>query len=154
MTTTLYFTQPNEPNLQQIMVAMQFMGVDLKTQEINKKYDPLILLTPEGTITQPIAILQFLAKEPFAGHTHQEQLKVWEWFEQLNMELHPLLREIYEQVAGRRTPDSDKFDYSLKELMRELDLINHHLKLRTFMVGDSVTLVDISLATHLETALK
>ena len=62
MTSTLYFTQANDPNLQQILVGMQFMGVNLKTQEINKKYDPLILLTPEGTITQPVAILQFLAK--------------------------------------------------------------------------------------------
>jgi|JI10StandDraft_1071094.scaffolds.fasta_scaffold155738_3 glutathione S-transferase len=33
--------------------------------------------------------------------------------------------------------------------MRELEVLNSHLKIRTSMVGDSVTLVDISLATHL-----
>ncbi len=42
----------------------------------------------------------------------------------------------------------------MKELLRELEVINNHLKLRTFLVGDSVTLVDISLATHLETAFR
>ena len=46
MTTTLYFTRPNDPNLQQIQITMQFLNKEIPTQEINKKYDPLILLTP------------------------------------------------------------------------------------------------------------
>ena len=65
------------------------------------------------------------------------------------MELHPLLKEIYEQLANEREQNKEKFDYSLKELLRELELVNNHLKIRTFMVGDSVTVIDISLATQL-----
>ena len=63
MSNTLYFTRADDPNLLQILVALKFVGQDIKRQEINKKYDPLILLTPEGTINQPISILQFLAKD-------------------------------------------------------------------------------------------
>ena len=63
MSSTLYFTRSDDPNLLQIIVALKFLRQDIKRQEINKKYDPLILLTPEGTINQPISILQFLAKD-------------------------------------------------------------------------------------------
>ena len=45
MSNTLYFTRRNDPNLQQILIAMKFIGQEIKIQEINKKYDPLILLT-------------------------------------------------------------------------------------------------------------
>lgn len=65
------------------------------------------------------------------------------------MELHPLLHEIYEQISNERPQNKEKYEYSLKELVRELEVINNHLKIKTFMIGDSVTLVDISLATHL-----
>jgi len=59
------------------------------------------------------------------------------------------MHEIYDQIANERPHNKEKYDYSLKELLRVLEVFNNHLKLRTFMVGDSVTLVDISLATHL-----
>jgi len=55
---------------------------------------------------------------------------------------------------NERPHNKEKYEYSLKELLRELELINNHLKIRSFMVGDSVTVVDISLATQLETAFK
>ena len=78
-----------------------------------------------------------------------EKLQVWEWFEHLNIELHPLLRQIYEQISNERPRNREKYEYSVKQLLRELDLINNHLKIRTFMVGNTATSIDISLATHL-----
>ena len=65
------------------------------------------------------------------------------------MELHPLIHEIYGQISNERPLNKEKYEYSVKELIRELEIINSHLKVKTFMVGDSMTLVDISLATHL-----
>ena len=94
MSRTLYFTRKEDPNLLQILVSMKFTGQELKTQEINKKYDPLTLLTPDGSINQPLAILQFLAAN-LSGQSEREKLKVWEWFEHFSLEIHPLLREIY-----------------------------------------------------------
>jgi glutathione S-transferase len=70
------------------------------------------------------------------------------------LELHPLLKEIYEQISKERPANKERYDYSLKELCRVLDIFNNHLKIRTFFVGDSISVVDISLATHLETAFK
>lgn len=70
------------------------------------------------------------------------------------MEIYPLLREIYEQIGNQKPLNKEKYEYCVKELLRELEVVNSHLKIRTFMVGDSVTLVDISLATHLSLALE
>jgi glutathione S-transferase len=154
MASTLYFTHQDDHNLKQVLVAAQFLRSDLRTQEINKKYDPLTLLTPEGSINQPVAILQFVAGAQLGGNSQMDRLRVWEWFEHFNLELHPLLRELYEQIGGIRGANKEKYDYSLKELLRELEVINSHLKLRTFLVGDTVTVADISLATHLDTAFK
>lgn len=149
MSGTLYFTKHGDPHLQQILIAARFTGHPLPAQEIPKKYDPLTLLTPDGPINQPNAILLFVAGDQLAGQNQSEKLQVSQWFEHFNMELHPLLKEIYEQLANEREQNKEKFDYSLKELLRELELVNNHLKIRTFMVGDSVTVIDISLATQL-----
>jgi glutathione S-transferase len=60
------------------------------------------------------------------------------------------MREIVGQISGERPQSREKYEYALKELQRELEVVNSHLRLRTFMVGDAVTVVDISLAVHLE----
>jgi hypothetical protein len=92
MEATLYFTKQNDPNLLAILTTAHYLNLTLPTQEINKKYDPLILLTPEGTLNQPIAILQYLGNSQLSGHDQSDRLRVWEWFEHLSLELHPLLR--------------------------------------------------------------
>ncbi len=62
MTEALYFTKPNDPNYLQAQVAINFLGAKLNTEQINKKYDPLVLITPHGTLNQPNTILQYLAR--------------------------------------------------------------------------------------------
>lgn len=80
MTDTLYFTRSDDLNLLQIKVAASFINKNIATQEINKKYDPLILVTPEGSLNQPIAILHHLVEGQLSGQNKHDQLKVWEWF--------------------------------------------------------------------------
>ena len=73
MSCSLYFTKANDQNLKQVLVTLQFLHKQLNTQEIPKKYDPLILLTPEGPISQPNAILLYLAQDQLRGsNKHQE----------------------------------------------------------------------------------
>lgn len=67
MSSTLYFTKPNDLNLKQILVTSQFLHKPITHQEIPKKYDPLTLLTPEGSINQPTAILLYLAENQLKG---------------------------------------------------------------------------------------
>lgn len=80
MNNTLYFTKQNDQHLQTILVTAQYLNLTLTTQEINKKYDPLTLLTPQGTLNQPITILQYLANSQLSGHNEIDRLRVWEWF--------------------------------------------------------------------------
>lgn len=45
MTDTIYFTKSTDPNYLQVLVASQFLHLKIATEQINKKYEPLILVT-------------------------------------------------------------------------------------------------------------
>jgi hypothetical protein len=45
MADTIYFTKSTDPNYLQALIASQFLNLKINAQEINKKYDPLILVT-------------------------------------------------------------------------------------------------------------
>lgn len=102
MTEGLFFTRPNDPNYQQAQVAIAFLSLKTPTEQINKKYDPLVLLTPHGSLNQPNAILLYLASDRLTGADEQERIRIFEWFEYFNLELHPLLKEVNEQIAKER----------------------------------------------------
>lgn len=118
--STLYFSRPGEPSLQQILVAARLLNLSLPTQEINKKYDPLLLVTPEGVLNQPNAILLYLADGQLTGHTPSQQQQLWQWLEHFNLELAPLLTEISQQLRSQKAPNQDKYNYAVREVQREL----------------------------------
>ena len=102
MSEGLYFTRPSDPNFQQAQIAIAFLSLKTPTEQINKKYDPLVLLTPHGSLNQPNAILLYLVGDRLRGADEEERIRVFEWFEYFNLELHPLLREVNEQIAKER----------------------------------------------------
>lgn len=77
MAEGLYFTRPNDPNFLQAQVASAFLNLKLNTEQINKKYDPLVLLTPHGTINQPNAILLYLVGDNLRGQTEEEKIRIF-----------------------------------------------------------------------------
>lgn len=79
---------------------------------------------------------------------------MYSWLEYVNLELFPLLREIEGQISGSFPANRNKYQYSVDSLQKVLKVIDEHLKKRTFMIGDSVTLVDIVLICFLEDIMK
>lgn len=148
MTETLYYTNQNDPDYTQLLITAHFHQRTLTTTPINPKYPSTNLVTPEGIISQPNAIMLYLAK------CQPAPIEFYEWLEFSNIELRPLLQEIYGQIHNTRTPNQEKYQYSVVELLRVLETLNNHLKIRTFFVGDSLGCVDISLACHLDLAFK
>lgn len=67
MTETLYFTNPNHPNYQQLIIATAFLNQNLPQEKINNKYSPLNLVTPHGVLNQPITILIYLLRDKLIG---------------------------------------------------------------------------------------
>lgn len=80
MAEGLYFTRPNDPNFLQAQVAIAFLNLKVNIEQINKKYDPLVLLTPNGSLNQPNTILLHLVGENLRGQNEEERLRVFEWF--------------------------------------------------------------------------
>lgn len=59
-------------------------------------------MTPHGTLNQPNSILSYIAGDQLKGLNEEDKTRVNEWFEYFNLELHPLLKEIYEQLQKEK----------------------------------------------------
>lgn len=77
---TIYYTKPQNLDLVQILVAAEFIGESPQLVEINKKYDPLILVTSEGTINQPTAILLYVCDQKLNGKSRDQTISIYSWF--------------------------------------------------------------------------
>jgi hypothetical protein len=64
----------------QSQITASFLSVKLHTEIINKKYDPLTLVTPHGTLNQPNSILSYLAGDQLKGQSEEDKTRVNEWF--------------------------------------------------------------------------
>ena len=56
------------------------------------------LVTPHGVLNQPNTIMLYLAHEKLNGTTPQQELEGLQWLEFSNVEILPLLKELYGQV--------------------------------------------------------
>lgn len=56
----LYYTTYFNPSTLPVLVTAQFIQKNLILNEVNKKYDPVSLVTKEGILNKPIAIVRYL----------------------------------------------------------------------------------------------
>ena len=84
-TEKLYYTKYFCPETLQLIVAAEFAGVKLELNEINKKYDPINLVTKQGVLNRPNAILRYLtAGTPLNGSNSHERNQINTWYEFFN----------------------------------------------------------------------
>ena len=60
-TEKLFYSKYFCPETLQVVLTADFVGVTLELNEINKKYDPINLVTIQGVLNRPNAILRYLA---------------------------------------------------------------------------------------------
>ena len=91
-TEKLYYSTYFCPETLQIVATAEFTGIKLELNEINKKYDPINLVTKEGVLNKPTAILRYLAAgSGLNGSTPQDKNQLNVWYEYFNTDLLPLL---------------------------------------------------------------
>jgi len=151
-----------------IMVAAEYNGVainvaDFKLGETNKsaeflKISPLgkipALSTPCGaSLTESNAIARYIAKlradTGLMGGCCLEQAQVDQWMEftSNNVEL-PVTMWVY-QTMGLLPANADNAARAKADLSKALAVVEAHLSSRTYLVGQRVTMADITLATTL-----
>lgn len=68
--------------------------------------------------------------------------------------MHPLLNELYGQVFGILPASQSKFAYALEELKKTIKVFDEHLKSRSFLVADRITLVDVIVCCQIDKAFR
>ncbi|KAF0682950.1 Aste57867_24963 [Aphanomyces stellatus] len=146
-----------------ILIAAEYNGVDLNIPENfqmgvdNKsaeflKLNPLgkvpVLQTPEGPIFESNAIARYVARirsdTNLLGKTFYESGQVDQWADFVVNELEVPLAAIMYPIFGYRAFDSEIEKKAFEDLKKTLQVLENHLLLRTYFVGEQITLADIA----------
>ena len=116
-----------------------------------KKISPLgkvpVLVTPQGPLLESNAIARFIARHAPAkglmGGSFFEQAQVDSWVDWTANEIEvPGCMVVY-PIFGFLPPNPKNMSKGKKDLVEALKVLEKHLRSRTFMVGNTVTLADI-----------
>lgn len=131
-------------------------GVTNKTKEylkLNPNGKVPVLETPEGAIWESNAIARYVARlndtGKLFGKNNYEASLVEQWIEWTRFDLElPASAWIY-PITGVVDYDADIVNNAKNDIKKALGLLNEHLRLRTFLVGERISLADIIVAVNL-----
>lgn len=146
----------------EIEIPQFTMGESNKTPEFLKKNPlgrvPVLELTDGNTIFETGAIVHYLAtlakSGTLFGKNAQETAEVnqWLYFTSVTVET-PIFTWLY-PILGYRDFEENAHQNAVAELKRVFDALNRYLETRTYLVGERLTVADLSLATSLLPAYK
>ena len=133
-------------------------GVTNKTKEylkINPNGKVPTLETPEGAIWESNAIARYVARlndtGKLFGKNNYEASLVDQWIEWTRFDLElPAMAWLY-PIFGITKYDAEATANAKNDLKKALAILNEHLRLRTYLVGERITLADIVVGLTLQT---
>lgn len=145
-------------------LAARFAGVEYKStvlsdmgqvkKIINDEGSVPVLKTQEGNITTSSAIARYFARvasdKNLLGSDEFEQTQIDELMNIADLEIQPACKTIMYILGGRVPCESpSKLKLIVNELKKSLDWYNRELSDKEFLVGKSITLADIQLASYI-----
>jgi glutathione S-transferase len=157
------YVHPGCPHCWKILNVSEFVGrsndIEFLTWEQTKSPEYLAknpngkvpaILTSKGVVYESHAIMRALARaHPEAklyGKNSFEQGKVDQWLDWLSGELGPTFYSTHGAISGSKPGDEKSFAEGLENLKKKLQVLEEHLSHHQFLVGDTVTIADLSLA--------
>jgi elongation factor 1-gamma len=149
-----------------IIVAARFADVPLephyvtyksiKDKEFLKK-NPLgkvpVLETSEGHIFESHAILRHIARlhkeKGLYGSSDHESSLVDQWLDFCNFELDPEMLSIMLPIFGWAPHDKEREKESRNKINNLVKILDNHLKMNNYLVGNQLTIADIAIAITL-----
>lgn len=112
-----------------------------------------VLETKDGSIFESNAILRHVArinknKGLYGSNEHQES-SVDQWLDWTALELEPPMVQLMLPIFGLMEYDKDKNKKALSDIMNVLRVLDSHLKINNYMVGNNLTIADIAVASAL-----
>ncbi|KAF9936462.1 Elongation factor 1-gamma [Mortierella alpina] len=140
------------------------MGTTNKTPEWIRKFGASQVPAFEGTdgtvIIESGAIAYYLAhykeKSALVGRSKSEEAHIQQWIQFIDSSVGPPLGQwLFPLIAPERVPYNKATETQAIETVKsKLKTLEHHLVKKTYLVGERVTLADISAATSLLLAFK
>lgn len=160
------YTYPGNPRAIKALVAAEFNGVNvevpafdmatIKSKEFLAK-NPLgkvpVLETAEGSIFESNAIARYIARlradTYLYGKTFFESAQVDSWIDFSTNELEVAVNTWLYPILGYTTFNAAATTKAKEDTKKALQVLENHLLLRTYLVGEQITLADIVLASAL-----
>ncbi|CAK9828643.1 Elongation factor 1-gamma [Anthophora retusa] len=161
---TLY-TYPENFRAYKVLIAAQYSGAHIKIAddfvfgETNKseaflKKFPLgkvpAFETCDGKcITESNAIAYYVANDQLRGKTDIERAEIIQWFGFADSEILPASCAWVFPLLGIMPYNKQNVEHAKDDVKKALTALNSHLLTRTYLVGERLTLADISVAMTL-----
>jgi len=164
---TLY-TYPDNFRAQKIQIAAEYSGASLKVVseppefklgETNKT-DAFLSKFPVGKVPafeaadgtcvfESNAIAFYVANETLRGANVKDQAHVQQWINFADSEILPSAATWVFPTLGIMQYNKQNTERAKQEVKNVLNVLNNHLKTKTYLVGERVTLADIAVACNL-----
>ncbi|XP_046749679.1 elongation factor 1-gamma [Diprion similis] len=161
---TLY-TYPENFRAYKALIAAQYSGAKVKIAEDfifgeTNKSDAFLKKFPLGKvpafetadgkyITESNAIAYYVANEQLRGKTDIERAEIVQWFGFADSEILPASCAWVFPLLGLMQYNKQTVEHAKDDVNKALTALNSHLLTRTYLVGERLTLADISVATTL-----
>ncbi|XP_015511533.1 elongation factor 1-gamma [Neodiprion pinetum] len=161
---TLY-TYPENFRAYKALIAAQYSGAKVKIAEDfifgeTNKSDAFLKKFPLGKvpafetadgkyITESNAIAYYVANEQLRGKTDIERAEIVQWFGFADSEILPASCAWVFPLLGLMQYNKQTIEHAKDDVKKALTALNSHLLTRTYLVGERLTLADISVATTL-----
>mmetsp|Transcript_16955 Transcript_16955/g.25503 ORF Transcript_16955/g.25503 Transcript_16955/m.25503 type:complete len:438 (-) Transcript_16955:259-1572(-) len=164
MTLKLY-TYPGNWRAFKALIAAEYQGLDIEIPEFDaanppadfKKMSPLgkvpVMSTPSGPIFESNAIARYIARirrdTDLYGRTFYESALIDSWIDFCAHELElPCTMWVY-PIIGYMPYNATAYAKAKEHVTKALSTLDAHLLDKTYIVGDSLTLADITIASAL-----
>lgn len=151
---TLY-TYPKSFRGTKSRVAAEFSGATLKVVEV-KENDKVHYHVPsfetedkKFRLFEANSIAYYLSNEQLIGKTAEDKASVVQWLEYGSVEIESSVASWVYAVLGLVESSQQLVNKAKEDLKTVFHCLNEHLKTRTYLVGERITLADISVASEL-----
>jgi len=159
------FTYPDNFRAFKALIAAQFSGANVKVDAkfqygVTNKTDAFLNKFPLGKVPafettdgkvlfDSNAIAYAVANEQLRGKTSLDQAQILQWINFAEVELLPASSTWVFPCLGLMPFNKQAFERAQEDVNKFMTLLNAHLLTRTYLVGERITLADISVACTL-----
>nr|AJD25298.1 elongation factor-1 gamma-like protein [Plectreurys tristis] len=165
MSSAVLYTYPASFRSHKILIAAKFSGFDVKVAddfvfgETNKSPEflekfpvgkvPALETSDKKYIFESNAIAYYVGNEQLRGNNLIDRAQILQWISFADNEiLSPACTWLF-PCLGIMQYNKQTTERAKEDIKKALEILNHHLLTRTFLVGERITQADISLCCNL-----